>query len=247
MKKIRIILLALFVFFILFKIDASAQQRNEIYINKNGIELTEKEYQFINQFYGANYFDNMTQEDYEWIMDLDINNKNVEIKTIYDHGIANRDNPFHSTNSKSLSIAKSCGNISCTIITNLTWLVNPSNRSYDVIGERFYNTSLYNNTIQTKVTSSSGTQYFSNDKYLSNGIGTSVKLPDNGNNITVQQKIFTNLGGIVYASYQHSTSQISLQTSTWYTMSATGYGGVFLFYNGAGNYFDGMGGVNISL
>ena len=246
MKKIKIIFLALFILSITFKTDVFAQQKNETHINKNGIELTEKEYQFVNKFYGEDFFEKMTQEDYEWIMELDINNKKVEIKTIYDTNI-NRDNPFHSTNSKSLSIARSCGNISCTIITNLTWLVNPSNRSYDVIGARFYNTSLHNNTIQTKVTSSNGTQYFSYDKCLSNGIGTSVKLPDNGNNITVQQKIFTNLGGIVYASYQHSTSQISLQTSTWYTISATGFGGVFEFYNGAGNYFDGMGGVNISL
>ena len=108
----------------------------------------------------------MTQEQYDWILDLDINNRNVSISKIYDAGIfnssiPNRDNPYHSTNSKSLSIAKSCGNSSCTIITNLTWLINPTIRSYDVIGTRLYNTNLINNTITTKVSSSAGTTYSS--------------------------------------------------------------------------------------
>ncbi len=57
----------------------------------------------------------------------------------------------------------------------------------------------------------------------------------------------TESGGSVYASYQHSASNISLQTSSYYTMGAGGYGNVFLFYGGAGSYFDGMGGVSITL
>lgn len=219
-----------------------------LYINDNGIELTEKEYNFVNEFYGDDFFDNMTQDDYKWIEDLDINTNNIEIETIYsiDDNIMQPYGASYSTNSKKLTIVKSCDSI-CTIITNLTWLVNPTIRSYDVIGARFVNTSLADNTITTKLTSSSGTKYSSNNKVLSNGLGTSVKLPSGATNISVQQKFFTKLGGTVYASYQHSTSNITLQTSLSYSIGVGGYGNVFLFYSNAVGKFDQMNGVNIDL
>lgn len=220
-----------------------------VYVNNNGVELTEKEFHFVNDFYGKDFFETMNHEDYIWISDLDINNREVEIKTISDYSFNNviTRSPSYSTNSKKLSISKACSSNVCTIITNLNWLTNPTIRSYDLIGVRFYNTSLNNNTVTTKVTSSNGTEYSSNNKFLTNGFGTSVKLPSGATNISVQQKLFTNPGGTVYASYQHATSNISLQTSLNYTMGAGGYGNVFLFYGGADNYYDAMGGVNIDL
>lgn len=218
------------------------------YINTNGVQLTEKEFQFINSFYGPNFFETMTNDDYNWISDLDINSRTVGVKSIYDDvGNGLLRSPSYSTKSKRLSISKACSNDVCTVITNLTWLTNPTTRSYDVIGVRFYNTGLNNNTITTKITSSNGTEYSSNNKFLSNGIGTSVKLPSGVTNISIQQKIFTNPGGTLYASYQHAVSNISLQTSYNYNMGIGGYGNVFLFYGNAGNYFDGMGGVDINL
>ena len=242
----------LFVFLILIisissKVYATV---NKTFINSNGVELTDKEYKFINDFYGENYFMNMTQEDYEWISDLDINNRQVEINAYHDVSNLSLNNiltkgPSYETNSKKISIARSCDTTKCTVITNLTWLTNPTIRSYDVIGARFNGTSLYTNNITTKVSSSSGTTYFSNNRYLSNGFGTSVKLPTGATNIIVNQKFYTNIGGNIYASYQHATSNISLPDSYYYTISPGGLGGVFNFYGNASGIYDGMGGVNI--
>ncbi len=225
----------------------SALSNDTMYVNDNGIELTEKEFHFVNDFYGEDFFENMTYDDYIWISDLDINNRDVEIKTIYNFDNGMMKSPSYSTNSKKLSISKACSSYVCTIITNLTWLTNPTVRSYDLIGVRFHNTSLNNNTVTTKITSSKGTEYSSNNKFLANGFGTSVKLPTDATNISVQQKLFTQPGGIVYASYQHAVKDISLQTSLNYTMGVGGYGNVFLFYGGVDNYYDAMGGVNIDL
>ena len=190
----------------------------------------------------------MTQEDYEWLDDLDINNNDVQIKTIYSNDLGNSISrgTFHSTNSKQLSIAKSCNSI-CTIITNLKWLTNPTIRSYDLIGARFVNTNLANDSITTKVSSSNGIEYFSNNKYFAKGLGTSVKLPSGAKNLIIQQKFFVNPSGTVYASYQHSTSNISLQTSLNYTVGVGGYGNVFLFHSDAVGKFDQMNGVDITL
>lgn len=129
----------------------------------------------------------------------------------------------------------------------MTWLINPSTRSYDVIGSRLSNVSLVSGTLSTKVTSSNGTQYFSNNMYYSNGFGTSVKLPEGASNIKVQQSFITSTGGTVYASYQHATSNVDLATSYLYTISSTGLGGVFSFYGSAYGKYDGMGGVDITL
>jgi hypothetical protein len=105
---------------------------------------------------------------------------------------------------------------------------------------------LYTNTFVTKVTSSAGVSYFNYNKVLSNGFGTSVLLPASpATNIIVDQQFYTNLGGTIYASYQHATSNITLSTSYCYTISASGYGGVFDFYGSATGVYDGMGGVNI--
>lgn len=153
---------------------------------------------------------------------------------------------YHETRSKQLSIAKNCNSV-CTIITNLNWLTNPTIRSFDLIGARFWNTSLANNSITTKVSSRGGTEFFSNNKYFTNGIGTSVKLPDSATNISVQQKFFTKPGGTVFASYQHSVTNINLQTSLCYTVGVGGYGNVFLFYGAATGKFDQMNGVDIDL
>lgn len=248
MKKILMLsFTALFIsLFMSYGVYASTEK---VYVNNNGIVLTEKEYSFVNTFYGNDYFENMTQDDLDWISDLDINNKTIYINTINDEDASLIDissrGPYHSTNSKSLSIAKSCDNVKCTILTNLTWLVNPYVRSYDVIGARFSGTSLYNTTITTKVSSSLGNSYFSNNKFLSNGFGTSVKLPDNATNLVVEQKFYVNVGGTVYASYQHATTNISLSNSYYYTISPNGLGGVFNFYGAALGVYDGMAGVDI--
>lgn len=232
-----------------FNVFALSSQHT--HTNRNGVELTEKEFMFVNQFYGDDFFETMTMDDYQWIQDLDINSGKVEIEVVYDTDFGFNANgikrsPSLATKSKQLSIAKNCNSM-CTVITNLNWLTNPTIRSYDLIGARFWNTSLANESITTKVSSSNGTEFFSNNKYFASGIGTSVKLPSGATNISVQQKFFVKPGGTVFASYQHSVTNINLQTSLSYTVGVGGYGNVFLFYGDAKGKFDQMNGVDIDL
>lgn len=74
-----------------------------------------------------------------------------------------------------------------------------------------------------------------------------MKLPTGGNNMVVSQYFRVETGGTVYGSYQHATANISLANSKKYTISRTGYGGVFLFNSPVRSYYDAMGGVNISV
>lgn len=238
MKKYIII-----VFLILFSLNKAYAQELKYYENNNGVIVTEKEYNFIINFYSDEYFEIMTEEDFNWLKDLKINENEVEIIEFYDNNFLLK-STSHITASKKLTIAKSCST-TCMIIVKCQWLINPVVRSYDVIGARLNNTEVVG-AITTKVTSSGGTEYFSNLKTLSNGFGVSIKLPPS-NNISIEQKYSVSKSGTIYASYQHATSSISLSTSKLYTISSSGYGGVFNFTGAATGIYDKMQGVSIEL
>lgn len=248
-RKINITFLIALALLIIGSNKVYAYDQKE-YKNDNGVILTEKEYRFVNEFYGKTYFNKMTQEDYEWISILDINRKDVVIgvasnNKLLGNNLKGIQNSFYTTNSKRIAIAKSCDSTKCNVITSLMWLINPVTRSYDVIGARFEGTSLFNNSITTKVSSSSGTSYYSNNKILTNGFGTSVKLPNSATNIIVEQTFSTYVGGKIFASYQHAKNNITLSNSYLYSLSANGYGKVFNFFGNALGIYDGMGGVSI--
>lgn len=246
-KKIIIsLILSLFVIFTCVENSMALSTHNSnYYMNDNGVIVSEKEYQFIENFYGKEYFNKMSIDDYEWIEDLNIDQNEIEIRENLNSSIV----PFGTSTTqygKNLKIVKSCSG-NCTIIVKCQWSLIPSVKSYDVIGARFSNTNLVSDTITTKIVSSVGTEYFTDLLRLTNGFGVSVKLPTNGTNISVEQKYTVSAGGTVYASYQHAKSNISLATSKQYTISSIGYGGVFGFYGTALNKFDQMSGVDISL
>ena len=69
----------------------------------------------------------------------------------------------------------------------------------------------------------------------------------NGTNIKLTQSYKTSSGGTIYASYQHSTSTISLADSKNYTIGKNGLGNVFIFSNGLGSKFDAMRGISINV
>lgn len=241
MKKIFLILM--FCVFGILKVNAS-----NFYYTNGIIKLTEKEYNFVKEFYDENFLLNMTIEDYYWLEELNINNNDIEIKVaflepteivLYGANV--------SSNSKRIAIAKSCYTNYCVITTTITFLVDPNIRSYDVVGARFSGTSLYNKNTTTQVRSSVGTTTYSNYQYLNNGFGNSIKLPDSGNSIIVQQKFYVKPTGTVYASYQHATTSVSLATSQMYFISMIGYGGVFTFTGTAVGVYDATTGVDISL
>ncbi len=215
------------------------------YTNNNGVSLTEKEYNYVIDFYGDDYPSKMTAEDYNWIQKMDVNNRDYKIEKYYDNDTTTR-STHHQTSSKYLAISKACGS-TCSVTILLKWLKNPNVRSYDVIGARFVNTSLISGSADTFVSSSAGSTYYSNYQYFSNGFGNTVKLPTNATSIMVQQNFEVQNSGTVYGSYQHATGYISLAQSKKYSIHYNGAGTVFLFDNSVNDYFDQMGGVYISM
>lgn len=215
------------------------------YTNNNGVSLTEKEYNYVIDFYGDDYPSKMTVEDYNWIQKMDVNNRDYKIEKYYDNDTTTR-STYHQTSSKYLAISKACGN-TCAVTIKLQWLKNPNVRSYDVIGARFVNTSLISGSASTYVSSSAGTSGYSNYQYFTNGFGNSVKLPSGATDIIVQQTFYVQNSGTVYGSYQHATGYISLAQSKKYSIHYNGAGTVFLFDKSVNDYFDQMGGVYISM
>ncbi len=245
-KKVLILLVAIFS---LGCINVSAlENETEIYYtNKNGVELTEKEYNFVKDFYNEERLENMTARDYEWISDLDINNKEVEMNVYFDIPNNITRGTSVQTPAKKLAISKSCNSLFCTVVTAVTWLGNPSVKSYDVMGARFSNATKYNDTIYTFSSSSTEDNLVSNYKVVSNGFGNSFKLPTTGSNVGADQKFYMKPGGRVYASYQHAVKSVSLATSKSYNVAAIGYGNVFDFTGSAIDCYDAMPGVDIAL
>lgn len=219
---------------------------DSFYYSNGIIDLTEREYNYVIQFYGSEFLDNMTYDDYNWLKELDLDNNDYEIHT-------NIENLFFpnstvvTSNEKRVAISKACSDNYCSITLLTTWLVQPSVKSYDVIGARLYNTSLYNSTITTYVRSSSGTTTQSNYMNYSNGFGNSILLPSSGTIKNVEQRFKVNKSGKVYGSYQHAFNSVNLLTSKQYTISSSGYGSVFAFYGNAFGKYDNTVGVNISL
>lgn len=217
------------------------------YVNKNGVQLTEKEYNFVNEFYGEDYFENMTMENYEFIKPLDINSSsNIEIKSVTNENQLNPLSTEVGTPNEKITIAKNCP-FHCVVMVSAKWLVNPAVRSYDVIGARLVGTNLATDLIATTVTSTSGIQDGLKIKKQSNGFGVSVKLPDAGLNIYVDQRFDVDMGGgTVYASYQHAIRNTTLDISQMFNIRAV-YGNVFDFYGSATDRYDAMLGVSISV
>lgn len=222
-----------------------AVKAESYYTNNNGVSLTEKEYNYVIDFYGDDYPSKMTAEDYNWIQKMDVNNRDYKIEKYYDNDTTTRSS-YHQTSSKYLAISKACSS-TCTVDILLKWLKNPNVRSYDVIGARFVNTSLISGSVSTYVSSSAGTSGYSNYQIFSNGLGNSVKLPSGATNIIVEQNFEVQNSGTVYGSYQHATGYISLEQSKKYSIDLNGSGNVFLFNSSVDDYFDQMGGVWINM
>ena len=211
------------------------------YTTPNGIELTEKEYNFLTNYYWDTYPDEMTNTQYEEFKNSDLLSRKLQVKTN-----DSSKGTWHSSTYKTLKIASACSSSDCMITITATWTYDPATRSYDVIGARFSGVSLISHDY-TYVSYNSGYNYYNNTKTFYNGIGNSVKLPDTGTNIRVIQQITTSTGGMVFGSYQHATTNTTLPVSKYYTIDAAGYGSVFLFYGSAVGIYDGFGGVDITI
>lgn len=224
----------------LFTSNISAK---EIYYeNKNGVVFTKEEYDFLSYMFQDGSQELMTKNDYNSFIKSEI--MAGDIKSDEYIGII----PYATsidTPIKKLSIVASC-NTDCLISTTLKWKGTPGVKSYDVIGAYLENTILQNRPTTT-ISTSLNTSNSNEIKQFNNGFGVSVALPRYGENIVINQTFRVAKQGTVYSSYQHATKTINLQDSKNYTLSKTGYGGVFNFSGTAANTYDRMNGVSISL
>ena len=217
--------------------------KENYYINENNVSFTKEQYEYFTAMFYDGYQELVTQEEFNTYNEEEMNAENVETKYL---DFISPLSTLHETAAKQLKISKSTALPIAKISVVLTWKGTPKIKSYDVMETYLEGVSLVGNVI-TRV-SYSGGSYDSNEiKSFNNGFGVSIKLPSSGNSIIVSQSFNTTLGGTVYASYQHATSNISLASSKYYTISKSGYGKVFSFYNNMSSKFDGMGGVYIDV
>lgn len=244
-KKVLYILLLIATLTMGHAANVYAQEDSKTYTTPNGIVMSYKEYTFLKEFYFEGYPDMMTPEDYEAFQSKGFNLDSLEKKSLY----LKEDNTrstSHTTSYKQLVIGKSCTSTYCFVSIGLNWLVNPTIRSYDVIGAYVAGVSILDFD-PAVVVSSAGTSGYNYVQSAYNGFGNSVLLPSSGTGIMVTQVIKTSTGGVVLGSYQHAMQNVSLATSQCYNFSLGGYGSVFSFYGNAVGKYDGMAGVDISV
>ena len=214
--------------------------------NKNGIEFTEKEYQFLVELYDQVYVNNMTSEKYEKLSVLNLNENELQVSSVED-GPLSRATSISSP-SKRISIGSSCSSVDCTIIISATWLQVPNARSYDNIGARFTGTVTRVGDIETEIDTELGINICSQYKETSKGIGCTFKLNNSADEFYITQMFFVTGSGYVYGSYQHAMTTITLSQAMSYSFSSSGIGSVFLYSNESiREKYDAMSGVYLSV
>lgn len=221
------------------------------YTTPNGIELTQKEYNFLNGFFGKGYVDIMTQDQYNEYLEDDIFNKEVTTVSYTEPGLAllnpnGTRSDTHTTQAKTVQIGKVCPPNYCIMTLRNTWHGDPATRSWDNIGA-YLSGVTYLSHIATIVSTDNYSYSFSNLKTASNGVGNSVDLPDTGSNLIITMTFKVSKGGTVFGSYQHAMNDTTLAVSQNYNFDIGGYGGVFDYYGTAIGVYDGMNGVDITV
>ncbi|MDE6142344.1 MAG: hypothetical protein K2G03_07040 [Bacilli bacterium] len=248
MKEIKkVLILVMMLMVVTLSGNAFALDSEDVYYtNDHYVSFTKEEYDFVSKFYFDGYQKYMNQEDYNYMIDNDLMNGKIEIKEITDEtNLLPRANTYYETGAKKIQLSSSC-TTSCTLVINLTWTKSPNVRSYDLIGAysptsnnlKFVNSRIYyDGEVKTQV------EY----KQESKGVSATMKLPSSGEDIKVVMHLQANLGTRVYASYQHAKKTISLANSRKYSFNSGGYGHVFLFDEAVSDYYDAMGGVQMTL
>lgn len=234
---------------VIFSVNVVYAENNDVYYtNKNGVNLTEREYEYVTALFDEHYAEIMSNDEYEAIQLMNVNENDYEI--VYpEEDLIQPASTWHETASKRLAIGKSCSGGVCQINIGNTWLKVPKVSSYDIIGAMLVGTTFASQTFITYFTNDSGTEYCTSDEIVSavNGYGCSHKIGVSDTHYSFQTfSVYT--GGTVFASYQHASKTISLANSKKYTFSLNGHGNVFLFSKASiRDTYDGMSGVSIGV
>lgn len=241
MKKILIIFGVLAIF---IGHDVKAET---YFVNKNNVNLTKSQYDYISKLYYEGYQNFITEDEYNTLVQNDLFQQEVESKSMVTFERSNTRSTNIYANKRTLTISKSC-NTNCMITLKAVWDGIPIVQSYDVIGMRFANTSPISIN-QCSITSNSYSNSYSNSsenyKNANYGFGYSVKIP-NSSGIVLLTSATVNTGGTVYGAYEHALSNVTLATSKNYNISSAGQGSVFAFTGSAIGKYDNTSGVEIN-
>lgn len=219
------------------------------YTNEKGFEFTQDEYNFFKKIYGQKFVKKYLDQDiYNQFSNTDFANAEVTTKvysTNESRQNPTKDSPFFSSPAKSIQISKYCSSILCKIYVTVTWLGDPTVKSYDDIGV-YLDGPTRLGSASTVAYSTSNNNFAEATKYQTDGFGASVLLPE-GNDIIISQIFNYNGTGTVYASYQHAMVNTVLSMAQSFNISDIGYGGVFDFYNNADLIYDNMNGVDLDV
>ena len=239
MKKI----LYLFVFGFMF-VGLSNVKASTYYTSSKNVNFTKEQYDFISNLFYDGYQEVMKQSDLDKMVELDLIGKPISKKTSTINIPINPKSTSVYYGGRTLTIASTCTS-QCLVVLVAQWGCTPSVQSWDVIGIRHSGVTINQvNLASVAGTGYSATYYTTSTQYqsFSNGWGYSVKL-GNSSNLKISTSMYTQQGGTVYGSYQHAYQTVSLATSKLYTISAGGYGSVFLFSGNAYGKYDGAPGV----
>ena len=221
------------------------------YTNGYGVEFSEDEYNYYTEMFWDGYQDYVTQDDFDTVLEFGLFDSRVEkVSTVHIEPGDFLMGSQVTEKSRTLTISKSCSGSYCYISLTAVWNYAPSVRSYDVMGARFNNTSVYqyNNTY---VISSNGTTTVStsNRQTFTTGFGITTQLPTSGSNLVVGTSfyVYNNSGAKVYGAYEHAMAGTTLNISKMYYISPYGQGDVLYFTGLATSFYDDANGVWISL
>lgn len=238
----------------LFAINTSSiivHADDSFYTNKNGVSMTEEQYNFLGELYFDGYQEYVTQDKFNKYLSMGLYDEKVYKKEIEDFD-ADALSPkalIHETTAKKLTLAYSCSGKYCTMVTGLDWKGIPKVISYDVIGSYLYGNLTRMTNPTTFLYWSGQSIEFTDRVYSGTGYGCTALLQKSSVLMSIVQDvdIYVNGSGTFYSSYQHATKRITLETSKKYTTGFGGYGGVFFFYGSAVGVYDQMGGVDVHL
>lgn len=133
----------------------------------------------------------------------------------------------------------------------VSWKKRPKYTSYDVIAIRGENVTFDSNTLYgLQEADDKYYEYYNNTNntmIFTNGIGISMNLKDNSTNYNLLLKCNYKITGSnpkIFGTYQHATSNITLNQSKNYTISANGFGNVIKFSSSVEKYYDKTPGLN---
>lgn len=195
----------------------------------------------------------------------EVNNEEEAIKMAEElNQVSTYGSVSYSTSAKKITLTTSLTYLNSRyyfcVSTDTEWLNNsvPVIKSYDVSAHRFTTSgTLFLNAVdaegwQTYNSGGSITYGFlgNNSVKYSNGYGTSMNIADDATrNLKLSLDVLYEYSGsgtaTVYGTYQHATTNLTLDQSKNYTFASGGLGNVLSFGNSTiRGYYDGMQGVS---